>query len=72
MKEQAINKTVADDSITVTFSLGRRLLSTFMTVYVPTLLLNIIALTTNYFKVPTHLTAIAEGYMTTVKLSHRP
>ena len=38
-------------TVAVTFSLGRRLLSTFLTTYVPTLLLNIIALSTNYFKV---------------------
>ena len=31
--------------------LGRRLLSTVLTVYVPTFLLNVIALITNYFKV---------------------
>ena len=38
-------------TVAVTFSLGRRLLSTFLTTYVPTLLLNMIALSTNYFKV---------------------
>ena len=32
-------------------TLGRRILSNLLTVYVPTLLLNIIALSTNYFKV---------------------
>ena len=32
-------------------TLGRRLLSTVLTVYVPTFLLNVIALATNYFKV---------------------
>ena len=58
VKEQTINKTVADGSVTVSFSLGRRLLSTLMTVYVPTLLLNIIALTTNYFKVTKLLAGI--------------
>ena len=31
--------------------MGRRILSNLLTVYVPTLLLNIIALSTNYFKV---------------------
>ena len=40
-----------DGKISVEFSLGRRLLSPCMTIYVPTLLLNIIALATNYFKV---------------------
>ena len=66
---------MADGSVTVTFSLGRRLLSTFMTVYVPTLLLNIIALTTNYFKVPKHLAGVSRGtvgHETTLELSHCP
>lgn len=40
-----------DNMVAIKFSLGRRLLSTFLTTYVPTLLLNIIALSTNYFKV---------------------
>ena len=40
-----------DSMVAIKFSLGRRLLSTFLTTYVPTLLLNIIALSTNYFKV---------------------
>ena len=31
--------------------MGRRILSNLLTVYVPTILLNIIALSTNYFKV---------------------
>ena len=50
IKDHNITKTTSG-SITVRFSLGRRILSVFMTVYVPTLLLNIIALNTNYFKV---------------------
>ena len=47
------NKDISKDGdiVAVRFSLGRRLLSTFLTTYVPTLLLNIIALSTNYFKV---------------------
>ena len=40
-----------DNVVAIQFSLGRRILSTFLTTYVPTLLLNIIALSTNYFKV---------------------
>ena len=42
-------------TVAIRFSLGRRLLSTFLTTYVPTLLLNIIALSTNYFKVMYHV-----------------
>ena len=47
------NKSIGrvDNVVVVKVSLGRRLLSTFLTTYVPTLLLNIIALSTNYFKV---------------------
>ena len=48
-QDRSINKT--ENFVSVRVTLGRRLLSTFMTIYVPTLLLNIIALTTNYFKV---------------------
>ena len=40
-----------DDFVIVKVTLGRRILSNLLTVYVPTLLLNIIALSTNYFKV---------------------
>ena len=40
-----------DDFVVVKVTLGRRILSSLLTVYVPTLLLNIIALSTNYFKV---------------------
>ena len=40
-----------ENNVAVKFTLGRRLLSTVLTTYVPTLLLNIIALSTNYFKV---------------------
>ena len=38
-------------AVAARITLGRRVLSTLLTVYVPTLLLNIIALSTNYFKV---------------------
>ena len=38
-------------TVAVTVGLGRRILSPLLTVYVPTLMLNIIALATNYFKV---------------------
>ena len=40
-----------EGSVAARITLGRRVLSTLLTVYVPTLLLNIIALATNYFKV---------------------
>ena len=40
-----------DDFVVVKVTLGRRILSNLLTVYVPTILLNIIALSTNYFKV---------------------
>ena len=36
--------------VRVEITLGRRILSTVLTVYVPTFLLNVIALATNYFK----------------------
>jgi hypothetical protein len=49
IKEKNIGK--VESKVAVKFTLGRRLLSTFLTTYVPTLLLNIIALSTNYFKV---------------------
>ena len=39
------------NKVAVKFTLGRRLLSSLLTVYVPTLLLNVIGLATNYFKV---------------------
>ena len=38
-------------TVAVRVGLGRRILSPLLTVYVPTLMLNIIALATNYFKV---------------------
>ena len=46
-------KSIKNEGTTVRaeITLGRRLLSTVLTVYVPTFLLNVIALATNYFKV---------------------
>ena len=46
-------KSIKNEETTVRgeITLGRRLLSTVLTVYVPTFLLNVIALATNYFKV---------------------
>ena len=38
------------DGVQVSITLGRRLLGTILTVYVPTVLLNIIGYSTNYFK----------------------
>ena len=51
LQDHNIDKAGRDKMISVRFSFGRRLLSPCLTIYVPTLLLNIIALTTNYFKV---------------------
>ena len=39
-----------NDTIEVEVILGRRLIGTFMTIYMPTILLNIIGHSTNYFK----------------------
>ena len=39
------------ETVSITVALGQRLLRTILTTYVPTLLLNIISLSTNYFKV---------------------
>ena len=39
-----------DDAVIVEILLGRRLLGTFMTIYMPTILLNIISFNTNYLK----------------------
>ena len=49
IREKGIEK--RKSQIEVKFTLGRRLLSSILTIYVPTLLLNIIGLATNYFKV---------------------
>ena len=47
------NKIIKKEGQTVSaeITLSRRLLSTILTVYVPTFLLNVIALATNYYKV---------------------
>ena len=39
------------DAIVVSITLGRRILGTFLTVYFPTILLNVIGYSTNLFKV---------------------
>ena len=39
-----------EDGVTVTVILGRKLLGNILTVYVPTILLNLIGHSTNYFK----------------------
>ena len=39
-----------NDTVEVEVILGRRLIGTFMTIYMPTILLNIIGHSTNYFK----------------------
>lgn len=41
---------VANMTVEVEVVLGRRLIGTFMTIYMPTILLNIIGHSTNYFK----------------------
>ena len=38
------------DTVTVSITLGRRLLGTFLTIFFPTILLNIIGYSTNFFK----------------------
>ena len=47
MKEEKINN---KGSVVVSITLGRRLLGTFLTVYFPTILLNVIGHSTNFFK----------------------
>ena len=47
MKEGKINE---KGSVVVSITLGRRLLGTFLTVYFPTILLNVIGHATNFFK----------------------
>ena len=49
IRQTSMNKTV-EGSVKVEVVLGRRLLGTLLTVYIPTILLIIIAHTTNYFK----------------------
>ena len=49
IRKTSMNKTIAG-SIRVEVVLGRRLLGTVLTVYIPTVLLIFIAHTTNYFK----------------------
>ena len=44
------NKIGDKDGVRVSLTLGRRLLGTILTVYVPTILLNVIGHSTNYFK----------------------
>ena len=49
IKNKSIKK--QGQSVSAEITLSRRLLSTILTVYVPTFLLNVIALATNYYKV---------------------
>ena len=49
IRQTSMNKTMAG-AIKVEVVLGRRLLGTVLTVYIPTILLIFIAHTTNYFK----------------------
>ena len=50
---QITNATGSDDTqmVYVEVTLGRRLLGTMLTVYLPTILLNVIGFATNFFKV---------------------
>ena len=55
IKQTTIQRMMSNDdvSVYVEVTLGRRLLSTVLTVYLPTLLLNVIGFSTNFFKVTT-------------------
>ena len=44
------DKVKTKDAVIVSITLGRRLLGTFLTIFFPTILLNIIGYSTNYFK----------------------
>ena len=52
VKQFIIEKTSiqSSDTVTVSITLGRRLLGTFLTIFFPTILLNIIGYSTNFFK----------------------
>lgn len=55
IKQTTIERMMSNDdvSVYVEVTLGRRLLSTVLTVYLPTMLLNVIGFSTNFFKVTT-------------------
>ena len=40
----------SNDAVVISITLGRRLLGTFLTIFFPTILLNVIGYSTNYFK----------------------
>ena len=44
------DKLKTKDAVVVSITLGRRLLGTFLTIFFPTILLNVIGYSTNYFK----------------------
>ena len=44
------NSIKTKDAVTVSMTLGRRLLGTFLTIFFPTMLLNVIGYSTNFFK----------------------
>ena len=44
------DKVKTKDAVVVSITLGRRLLGTFLTIFFPTILLNVIGYSTNYFK----------------------
>ena len=43
-------KLKSKEAVVVSITLGRRLLGTFLTIFFPTILLNVIGYSTNYFK----------------------
>ena len=56
-----------DDTVIIDITLGRRLLGTFMTIYKPTILLNVISFNTNYLK-PIFFEAILTVNLTVCKV----
>ena len=68
IRSKSIGSVDMDNMVAIEFSFGRRLLSTFLSTYVPTLLLNIIALSTNYFKVYNESIIIANNFFRTFSL----
>ena len=48
--EIKMNKIQTKSAVTISMALGRRLLGTFLTIFFPTILLNVIGYSTNFFK----------------------
>ena len=70
VKKYLIRETSLDDAkgLSVSITFGRRLLGTILTVYLPTVLLNVIGHVTNFFK-PFFFEAVVTVNLTGVKLS---